>query len=154
MRQRRSFIHYFRLVYFRSHRLRAKHLPIFPDRTWSGPFAFSMIFLGLLFQTIKFEDERILKGANFVLALVMLIGLGVYVNGYFALKNTYVSYLNRISIIEEAKSEGKTSVTIPIIREKSRMVTYQYYGDITEDSDYWLNHSMAEYYEFDTIIGQ
>ncbi len=128
--------------------------PVFPDRTWSGPFLLALIVMGLLANMVIIEEKWIFKVASITMALGIVIGLGVYINGYFALKNAYVYYDTRLSIIEEAKSEGKTSVTLPIIRGKSRFVPYSYNGDITENPEDWLNHSIAEYYGFDEVIGQ
>ena len=53
--------------------------------------------------------------------------------------------------IQRAKQDGKEQVCIPSIVSGSRFVCQDEMGDISEDTNHWINEAMAKYYGIDIV---
>ena len=73
-------------------------------------------------------------------------------------RESYIQTAERESLINEQKAAGNRNVTVPIIthayplRAKHDALTGL--SDITSDSTYWINATIAKYYGVDSVTGE
>lgn len=129
--------------------------PQFPERAWSGPLILFIISIIGFSSLVDMSETRAVVGKRIAFGFALLLFASTYVNAYFELKNVNASYCDRVSIIENARSSGKSSVGIPSICGWSGYSCYYSNfgnsGDLDVDSSKWPNTAIARYYEIGEI---
>ena len=76
----------------------------------------------------------------------------VYVENLVNLARIYREENERVSLIEEAIEEGRTSVVVPQYREAFKNdYSFAHDSDMTEDPKYWINFYYEIYYGINSV---
>lgn len=130
--------------------------PYFPERTWSGPLSFLIVFTLIIYDmATKNIDINNNKTINILVGSVLIIiAFSVYFHNFFELKNCYNDYNDRTNLIYEQISEGNTDLVIPSIYCNSKYSCYNNDGDLSSNSEHWTNTQLARYYGVERVILQ
>ena len=124
--------------------------PSFPERTWSGPIILLVISLGNIFSKIKF-DKKYEIGTVVILSILCLFFSTSYIEAILKLRQTRVSFDNRVDQIMYKKDNNINDVIIPTIIGYSKYDCYTSFGDLSNNSNEWPNTAIAKYYGVKSI---
>ena len=123
-----------------------------PDRALTAPFAFIIIAVFALLKTLDINQTDVFKKVSCAVVAVVIVGFGLSaINATLDLKQTYVAYNQREQVIQELKEKGETELMIKPVYGYTIYNKASSDGDISFDSESWVNRHMAEYYEVEAI---
>ena len=129
-----------------------------PERTWFIVCVYAVIAVGILYGDLSLKTgELFTKYIRVVIIFISLITLTQIADTMIYSRECAVQTDNRAVLILKQKEEGIRDVSVPIIthayplRAKHDALTGL--SDITTDSTYWINASIAKYYGVDSVTG-
>ena len=121
-----------------------------PERTWFLAIVLFMCATGHLYTRLELHKYR----KYIPIALFTIIFAFSFTSELKNINSTYKQVHEGVLLIEKAKEEGKTYVTIPkVVPSKSKYDPYNITSYVSVNSNDWMNTWMAEYYEIDKITG-
>ncbi|MCH5265065.1 MAG: hypothetical protein J1F02_04145 [Lachnospiraceae bacterium] len=137
--------------------------PTSPERTWFIVCVYAVCAVGTLFSH-EYISERIRSSQNVRKSLVIVV-TGAFLIMLVSMADTMIySYeitvqtQEREAYILEQRAQGNRDIAVPIITHKYPLRSHHDaltgLSDIQEDSSYWINTALADYYGVDTITGQ
>lgn len=129
-----------------------------PERTWYIVCVYAVIAVGILYSDVSLNYSELFEKIIIVAVIcVSVILLTQMADTMIYSRESFVQTNNRASMIMKQKEEGVKDVSVPIIthayplRAKHDALTGL--SDITTDSTYWINASIAKYYGVDSVTG-
>ena len=127
--------------------------PWFAYRAWTTFMVFLLIAILCAYAIFEREFSSENMAAKRVSACVIFVLLlGVACNNLTDLRVVHTQYENRISIIEQAKENGQSELSLPAISSSNRFSCFGPEGDLLPEDTAWQNHVMASYYGFEKIF--
>ncbi len=121
-----------------------------PERTWFLAIVLFICATGYLYTKLELHKYR----KYIPIAIFTIIFAFSFTTELKDVNNTYKQVREGILLIEEAKENGETSVSIPkVIPSKSKYDPYNITSYVNKNADDWMNTWMAEYYEIEKITG-
>lgn len=130
-----------------------------PERTWYIVCVYAIIAVGILYsEAAVMFDILFRKYVCVFMVFVSFFVLTQMADTMIYSRESYIQTAERESLINEQKAAGNRNVTVPIIthayplRAKHDALTGL--SDITSDSTYWINATIAKYYGVDSVTGE
>ncbi len=126
--------------------------PKFPDRVWSGPLCFMIIFTGLLYRAIDWDKKTAPKLRIFII-LSLFIGVSaVTAVNLPKVYRTSKALRERDSYAFSCVENGDREIYIENVPGSgSRFDSQPHWGDLASYPEYWVNVAMARYYGVDKV---
>lgn len=131
--------------------------PTMPERTWFSPILYAIIAAGILYESL---DRRTKLVRRIVSIFVIFFFVQFAVMWTDTLVCTYelkTQTMWREKEIIRQKAEGKENISIPVISYSypflSKHDALSGLSDIKADSQYWINQSIADYYQVKSVTG-
>lgn len=130
--------------------------PTIAERSWFISTVCGVIAIGIIFANT--EQEKSIKVISFILTVCGCIFLFVSIaDTTICSYEIHKQYSEREKYILEQKATGNMDISVPIISYKypfrSNHDALSGLSDITEDSSYWINQTLAGYYGVNSITG-
>ncbi len=121
------------------------------DRAAYFAFIFWNIALFSILKNRYFTTEFGTSPKIYILVAALLVNM-IFIDGALGVKTAQAISKEvywREGIIAAAKQKGETSIVLPPFSTKFRRTTF--ISDITTDPEHWINKSVAEYFEVESI---
>lgn len=134
----------------------ANYMPMaasyYPERCMCTTVLLLVMTIVLLSAELMKQSRLSILAGCTALLLVLTIPLGFL--GCRDILSCNGQHTRREQAIASALANGETTVTANIVIPQTRWSGYYGLRDLVEDSEEWPNHSMAEYYGLDSLIGE
>lgn len=126
--------------------------PYFPERAWFGIIVLFILSLGSLYANLN-RDNRLVAMLT-VSFLILLIPLFVYsyIGAYSDISRTNKLLLEREEYILEQKAQGNMDVYVDQIFSGSKYNACL--NDVQQDTHYWINEAVSNYYGINNITAK
>ncbi len=132
--------------------------PTSPERTWFIVGVYCIISIGILHDALTKNSTEVTKQIwNIVILGFSIIFIIQMAETILSSREIYIQEIQRENYILEQKEMGNYDIEVPIFKHKypfkSEHDALSGLSDVTTDSDYWINQSIARYYGVNSIRG-
>lgn len=132
--------------------------PTSPERTWYIVCVYFILAIGILYRSLEIPNTHLHR------KIITIACVGIMVFLFVSMADTVI-YSREISVQTKAREEyildqranGNRNITVKVITHKypfrAKHDGLTGLSDITDDSNYWINEVIANYYNIDSIVG-
>lgn len=134
----------------------ANYMPIaasyYPERCMCTTVLLLVMAIAMLSAELLNEKGiRVIAGCT---ALLILVSIPIGIYGCRDIISCHRQHITREQIIEKALENGEKNVTANKISPQTPWSGYYGLRDLVDDPHDWPNHSMAQFYGLDSLIGK